>query len=114
MKRRAKRQSELRRIKTRRRINLAHMVRVKALGCWCCKVEGMGFQAAEAHHIRQGYGTGQKAHDDETIPLCTWHHREQKPGFLAVHRHKCDWVARYGEEREVLAAVLVALAESAA
>jgi len=90
-------------IKPSRRLNRAHMGQVKALGCWCCRKDGRGWVPAEAHHIREGYGASEKAHDDETIPLCVWHHREVKDGFICLHKQYRTWVAHYGPERGALA-----------
>lgn len=51
------------------------MARVAALGCVICRRLGMGPQPAEVHHIRTGVGAGRRARDDQTIPLCSSHHR---------------------------------------
>lgn len=82
--------------------NFPHMGRVKELGCICCRHLGLGWVPAEAHHIRDGYGAGERALDEETIPLCPWHHREGPMGE-AFHAGEREWVKRHGTERELLA-----------
>lgn len=72
--------------------------RVRALPCSVC---GTRIQV-EAHHIRDGQvGAGQKAGDDEAIPLCRFHHREGPAAFHHLGRRA--WEARFGTQREHLA-----------
>uniref|UniRef100_UPI003F664E93 DUF968 domain-containing protein n=1 Tax=Klebsiella aerogenes TaxID=548 RepID=UPI003F664E93 len=56
------------------------------------------------HHIRTGQGTGQRADDFHTIPLCPPHHQFYGVG---VSYHDCPktWESRYGTETELLAQV---------
>ena len=87
-----------------------HMSRVAALGCWCCLMDGHRGVTAQLHHIREGYGMGQRASHFEVIPLCEGHHQ----GLIdatkrAFHQSPKLWRARYGMEREVLRAVLETL-----
>lgn len=42
---------------------------------------------------------GQKAKDDETIPLCTYHHRGEE-GFHTLGKRA--WEAKYGRQRDLL------------
>ena len=68
----------------------------------------------EAHHLTdKGYRIHSGGHD-ATIPLCTWHHRGELiyplsgtemrqlhgPSFA---KHKKEFIALYGSERELLA-----------
>ena len=48
-----------------------HMERVASLGCCVCAAMGMGYVAAEVHHI----GDTSERSDFLTIPLCPDHHR---------------------------------------
>lgn len=82
--------------------NPKHLARVRELGCYCCRVDGLGETPASAHHIREGYGRGQKASDEEAIPLCPAHHQTGEGGVIAVHREYRRFVERYGSERTIL------------
>lgn len=79
----------------------AHMNRVAALGCIACRLEGIEDTPATLHHIREGYGRGQRAPHTEVLPLCPVHHQYGGPG-LAFHADPKAWRARYGSERELL------------
>lgn len=89
----------------KRRINPEHLRRVRALPCLACELSGIQQTSpTEAHHIRrredgQPYGTSQKAHDDETIPLCFFHHWN---GIGSIYTHR-GFEAEFGNERELLA-----------
>ena len=52
-----------------------HMDKVSALGCILCQRIGLGTTPASLHHIREGYGIGQRAGDMLVIPLCHEHHQ---------------------------------------
>ena len=95
-------------IKPLRSVNLAHMARVKALGCIVCRHQDKGWRPAEAHHLRtrpdgQNYGRGVKAPDEETIPLCPSHHNDGPESF---HKDTKGWQRKYGYERDLLAETL--------
>ncbi len=96
----------------------AHMGRVKALGCLVCRHQGLGWVPAEAHHIKRDpetgrvLGTGQRAPDRHTIPLCPTHHREGGPG-VAFHAGRGAWEATHGNEVDLLAETLRLLAGEA-
>lgn len=45
---------------------------------------------------------GQRAPDDQTIPLCPTHHRLGQPPFFGVHSHPKQFRERYGTETELL------------
>ncbi len=65
---------------------------VKSQPCCVC-----GQQADDPHHII-GYstgGTGTKAHDSFTIPLCRIHHDE-------LHRDPAAWEQKHGSQLELL------------
>ena len=72
-----------------------------------------GAWPAEAHHIvDNGYRRLSGGHQ-ATIPLCPWHHRGEPLADVTVRatkellgpslaRHKREFVARFGTERELL------------
>jgi len=94
-----------------RRIDLAHLKRVRSMPCLCCEMKGLQQTTpTEAHHIRrdetgQLYGASQKAHDDETIPLCVEHHWN---GVGSIFTHR-GFETEFGNERELLDMVLETL-----
>jgi Recombination enhancement, RecA-dependent nuclease len=93
------------RIKPRRLDDPAWIKRVKALPCCVCDSQ----PPSEAHHIRDGsVGTGQKAGDQETIPLCPEHHRTGGRN-IAFHAGPRTWERLFGTQRELLAETLVLL-----
>jgi DNA-binding Lrp family transcriptional regulator len=70
----------------------AYLKWVKAQPCQCC-----GMPADDAHHLT-GYGqggTGTKAHDSLTIPLCRRHHDE-------LHRDLRTFENNYGTQPEMI------------
>lgn len=84
-----------------------HIGAVAALGCIVCINQRFGQTPAEIHHIREGYGKGQRAPHDETIPLCPAHHRVgdgrgEYKGEIGFHYSPIIFRARYGTERELL------------
>jgi len=91
-----------------RRIDLDHLRRVRSLPCIACKIsENQQTTPTEAHHIRrredgQLYGASQKAHDDETIPLCYYDHWN---GVGSIWTHR-GFEAEFGNERDLLAMTL--------
>lgn len=82
------------RIKPKRTEDKDRLSRVAMLPCCVC-----GFWPVEVHHLRANVGTGQKAGDDETIPLCVWHHRESP---FAFHQGPKIFQFKYGTEMELL------------
>lgn len=78
------------RIKSGRVEDPAYLAKVASLPCCVC-----GAQPVEVHHIRTGCGMGQKAGDDQTIPLCPWHHRI---GPEAFHNGPAMFQALHGSE----------------
>lgn len=83
-----------------------HLARVRALPCVVCGAEPPN----EAHHLRGiEVGTGKKAGDDRTIPLCLDHHRTGGMG-IAFHAGPRVWEAAFGTQKELLAETLIALA----
>lgn len=89
------------RIKAKREEDPQHLDRLRAFGCWACRVDGRGWVAAEPHHPRTGQGTGTKAPDRDAIPLCRRHHNEQHPDSLSIHRNPTDFRLAYGTEEEI-------------
>lgn len=90
----------------------AWMSRVAALGCICCASEGKTTKAA-LHHVRAGYGRGQRASHWEVLPLCPDHHQYGGMG-VAFHAGPRTWEAKYGSEVLLLALVYHALGENLA
>lgn len=99
------------RIKAGRVEDPAHLARVRALPCIACQIDGNEqVYRTEAHHIRRDtrtttYGTGQKAHDTETIPLCMDHH--WNGAYCQSQGLTLEWFETYyGNERDLLARTL--------
>ena len=88
------------RIKPRRIQDRAHLQAVASLPCAIC-----GASPVEVHHIRNGYGMGQRSSDLETIPLCPSCHRTGGMG-VAFHGGPREWERLHGTEREILAKTL--------
>ena len=85
-------------IKPGRVVDPQRLARVRALPCSVCGTR----LEVEAHHIRdRQVGAGQRAGDDETIPLCASHHRTGPDAFHRLGRRR--WEARFGTQREHLA-----------
>lgn len=80
----------------------SYMSRVAELGCVVCRNLGFGASPAELHHPRYLAGAGQKAGDEDVIPLCPMHHRIGGYG-IAYHAGPEEWERRYGTESELLA-----------
>jgi len=88
-------------LKPERVVDEAHLRRVRALGCIVCWLRGLGWIRAESHHPKDETGAGEKAGDDEAIPLCPRHHRTGGFG-VAFHAGSTEFRKRYGSERELL------------
>lgn len=79
--------------------NPAHMRRIRALPCIACRIlNEVQVSPTEAHHIRDGLGLGQKARDEETIPLCYYHHWNGVGSILTRKQFREE----VGDERELL------------
>lgn len=85
-----------------------HHGKVAALGCAICRLCGHGPTPALVHHIRDGQGASQRAHDFLVIPLCPEHHQ----GDTGIHglgtreferRYKVTELDLLGETLELLA-----------
>lgn len=100
------------------------MDKLTEIGCICCRK--LGYKSpAEIHHIVRGM---RRIGDDETIPLCAYHHRGVKPvpdmGRMALlttenvfgpARHvvgRRAFEKRWGTEKELLIEVNDLLGES--
>lgn len=79
------------------------------IGCIACVIEERRQVPAQVHHITQ-------ADNQQTLPLCPWHHQGQPPdgmnGPIAMHVYgpslaisKRQFQDRYGTEAELLKAV---------
>jgi len=99
-----------------RRVDPEHRRRVRALPCIACEIGNLvQTSPTEGHHIRrredgQPYGASQKAHDDEMIPLCYYHHWN---GVGSIYTH-LQFEAEFGNERELLRMTLERLKGEAA
>ena len=103
------------RIKPEREDDPQHLARLRAFGCWCCRVDGDGRRPAEPHHPRtgglDGPGAGQRAPDRDAIPLCPdRHHNVQTRDYLSIHRNPLKFRAKYGTEAEIRDQVLAIMA----
>jgi len=79
-----------------------YLSKVSDLGCIVCLLHLDVFSPAEIHHIRDGnVGVGQRADDDEALPLCHRHHRTGGYG-VAFHAGKKTWENKFGTQRELL------------
>lgn len=74
-----------------------HMSAVQALGCICCRQEGV-YSPAELHHPLSG---GRRMGHMHVIPLCATHHRAGIEG-VSRHPYRVAWEARYGTEAQLL------------
>lgn len=78
-----------------------HLTKVAALGCLCCLVDGRPYTPANIHHIREGYGMGQRASHFEVLPLCKGHHQgDDDRTKVAFHQSPEGWRRQYGSEIE--------------
>lgn len=86
------------------------MARVADIGCIVCLNTGMGKTPPEMtalHHIRTGYGVGQRAKNTEVLPLCALHH--QGPHGVGYHAGAKTWEDNFGTEAELLEQVRLIL-----
>jgi len=80
-----------------------HLGRVAALGCIACRQMGYPDSPAEIHHIREGYGKGQRASHFETIGLCPPHHRGTAGLKVpSIHGSKNAFIKAFGTEHQLL------------
>lgn len=89
------------------------MARVASIGCIVCRNLLLGKTPPEVtslHHIRTGYGVGQRAPHNEVIPLCPLHH--QGPPGVGYHSAPGLWQKEYGTELELLEQVREILGET--
>lgn len=84
-----------------RQVDRPHLAALRRFGCWACRMDGLGWVAAEPHHPRVGQGMGTKADDRDAIPLCPRHHNQQRPDSLSIHRNPIQFRVRYGSEAEI-------------
>ena len=86
----------------RKQDRIARFGKLVEYGCIACWAEGYGPTPPEIHHIREGYGMGQRAPDEETIPLCPQHHRYGKGRYPGIHSDPKAFKKRYGTETQLL------------
>ena len=70
------------------------------LGCIVCREYYEVYSPPEIHHLRVGQGTGLRAKDDLTIPLCPAHHRTSSK--YSFHLARKFFIETYGTELELL------------
>lgn len=89
----------------------AHMSRVAAMGCICCRLLDQPQESrTELHHVREGQGMAQRASDMLVIPLCgEGCHR----GPLGIHGDRTYLRILKMTELDLLAATLERLLEAA-
>lgn len=98
------------RVRPKRLVDVAYRERVRALGCRCCQKDGRSEVVAQIHHPKHGQGAGQRAGDDESLPICEPHHQggweRENTGdnyvFIAIHKDPIGWKARYGTEASMV------------
>lgn len=73
--------------------------RVAALGCICCRIDGIFNPVVSIHHADGR--TKPFAHHD-VLPLCGPHHQKLVPDVLAIHGDKRRWQARYGNQYDLI------------
>ena len=78
-----------------------HMDKVARLGCLICRKEGNPYSPAELHHIRDVtlVGLGQRAKNEEVIPLCVAHNMIGKESF---NNNSRAFSKKWGSQRELL------------
>lgn len=81
------------------------MARITDHGCVACLQDGY-HSPASVHHIVQG---NRRLGHLFTLPLCAIHHQGDGREAPSVHFAKRSFVARYGSELELLAALQVTL-----
>ena len=93
------RRARKRTLKPARVVDRARLALVASMPCCVC-----GARPVEVHHVRATVGLGQRAGDDQTIPLCPQHHRTGGFG-VAFHAGPREWERQHGPQVEHLAAV---------
>ena len=95
-------------IKPLRQEDPERLARVRKLPCLgCLKDKVPQASPTEAHHIKRKedgtlYGGSQKAHDRESIPLCSRRHHWNGVHCQSKLSHR-EFERRYGDERALLA-----------
>lgn len=89
--------------KHRTKADNAWMAAAVDFGCVACFVQGTPGTPAEIHHIREGFGRGQRADHQQSIPLCPAHHRgSMHPHVPSIHRDKLKFIEAFGTESDLL------------
>ena len=86
-------------LKPARVVDRARLALVASMPCCVC-----GARPVEVHHVRTTVGLGQRAGDDQTIPLCPLHHRTGGFG-VAFHAGPREWERVHGTQTEHLESV---------
>ncbi len=83
----------------------AHLDKIRAMPCCICNAP----PPSEACHLRMGLagGMAQKPPDDLTVPMCSYHHREQHEMGEAIF-----WRMWLAADKEILVKVLRSFARS--
>lgn len=85
-----------------------YISKVVNLGCFLCRAMNYGASPAEAHHVREGQGMGQRSAHWLTIPVCSHHHRHNIDG---LHGQRKAWKLAGFDELDALADTIKALNE---
>jgi hypothetical protein len=82
-----------------------YLDKVRARPCCICEAFGeVQLSPTEAHHPICDRYSSERVPDHEAVPLCGCHHRTGANGKLAIHRGKETWRAKYGSDRDYIAA----------
>lgn len=88
--------------KHRTKADNAWMGAITDLGCIVCLVQGTPGTPGEVHHVRAGFGAGQRSDHEESICLCPPHHRgTDHPRTPSIHLAKRAFEERFGTEEEL-------------
>lgn len=93
-----------------------HRKLIRSMPCIACELKGLQQTTpTECHHLRTrpdgtNYGMGVKAPDQETLPLCFFHHWNG-PGSIYT---RSGFIAEFGDERDLLVMVLKKLSKTEA
>ena len=79
----------------------AHLGAVARLGCIVSRNLKLGYRNAALHHVRTGYGMGERASHWEVLPLTPERHQNGGMG-VAFHAGPRTWQAKFGTEIALL------------
>lgn len=84
----------------------AYLAKVSRLPCCICEAFGeLQLSMTTAHHPIHDRHGNERVPDHEAIPLCDGHHQGNfDTSKTAIHRGKKTWRAKYGSDRDYIAA----------